>query len=75
LLLGFLLGAANFGSLYFIIKALNKSNLDSSLVFALNNMSVVALTTILGTLLFKERLNKINFVGIALAIISLYFLL
>lgn len=75
LFLGFLLGAVNFGSLYFIIKALNKSNLDSSLVFALNNMSVVALTAILGTLLFKEKLNRINFVGIVLAIISLYLLL
>lgn len=75
LLLGFLLGAANFGSLYFIIRALNKSNLDSSLVFALNNMSVVALTALLGTLLFKEKLNRINFAGIVLAIISLYFLL
>lgn len=75
LLLGILLGAANFGSLYFIIRALNNSNLDSSMVFALNNMSVVALTALLGTLVFKEKLNKINFAGIVLAIISLYFLL
>lgn len=75
LLLGILLGAANFGSLYFIIMALNKSNLNSSLVFALNNMSIVAFTTIIGTIIFKEKLNKINFTGIVLAIISLYFLL
>lgn len=75
ILLGFLLGAVNFSSLYFIIKALNNSNMNSSLVFALNNMSVVALTTLLGTFLFKEKLNKVNFVGIALALISLYFLL
>lgn len=75
LLLGTLLGAANFGSLYFIIMALNKSNMDSSLVFALNNMSVVAFTALMGTLIFKEELNKINFAGIILAIVSLYFLL
>lgn len=75
LLLGILLGAANFGSLYFIIMALNQSKIDSSLVFALNNMSVVAFTALLGTLIFKEKLNKINFAGIVLAIISLYFLL
>lgn len=72
---GTLLGFVNFGSLYFIIKALNKSGLDSSLVFALNNMAIVAFTAILGTLLFKERLNKINFAGVILALISLYFLL
>jgi drug/metabolite transporter (DMT)-like permease len=75
LLLGLLLGIVNFGSLYFIILALNNTGLNSSLVFALNNMSVVALTTVLGTLLFKEQLNKLNFAGIILAIISFYFLL
>ena len=75
LILGTLLGVVNFGSLYFIIKALNKSELESSLVFALNNMAIVAFTAILGKLLFKEQLNKINFAGVVLALISLYFLL
>lgn len=75
LILGTLLGVVNFGSLYFIIKALNKTGMESSLVFALNHMAIVAFTTILGTLLFKERLNKINFAGVVLALISLYFLL
>lgn len=75
IILGVLLGTANFGSLYFFIRALNNSNLASSLVFALNNMSVVALTAVIGTLVFKEKMNKVNFAGIVLAIVSLYFLL
>jgi len=75
LFLGILLGAANFGSLYFLINALNKSNLNSSLVFALVNMSIVALSSIVGFSIFKEKLNKLNIAGIGLAIISLYFLL
>ncbi|QIA08101.1 EamA/RhaT family transporter [Draconibacterium halophilum] len=75
LVFGTLLGVVNFGSLYFIIKALYNSGLESSLVFALNNMAIVALTAILGNLLFKERLNKVNFAGVILALISLYFLL
>lgn len=74
-LLGIILGAANFGSLYFLIAALNHAKLDSFLVFAVNNMSIVALSALLGTLLFKEKLYKINFAGIALAIASLYLLL
>lgn len=74
-ILGILLGIVNFGSLYFIIEALNRSGLESSLVFALNNMAVVAFTAVLGTLLFKEKLNKINFAGVILALVSLYFLL
>lgn len=75
LLLGTLLGITNFGSLYFLLQALNKTEMASSLVFALNNMLIVALSTLLGTILFKEKLNMINFAGILLALFSLYFLL
>ncbi|NQU53695.1 MAG: EamA family transporter [Bacteroidetes bacterium] len=75
LALGTLLGIVNFGSLYFIINALNKSNLNSSMVFTINNMSIVSLSAILGTFLFHEKLNKINIAGIFLALLSLYFLI
>lgn len=75
LLFGILLGVVNFGSLYFIINALNKSTLKSSMVFTINNMSIVALSAILGTFLFHEKMNKTNIAGIVLAIISLYLLI
>lgn len=75
LFLGTLLGVVNFGSLYFLIEALNKSAMKSSLVFAVNNMAIVTLSAVLGWLLFNEKLNKINFAGIVLALFSIYFLL
>ncbi len=75
LLLGTLLGVVNFGSLYFLIEALNKSGMKSSLVFTVNNMSIVALSAILGWYLFKEKMNRLNFAGLILALISIYFLL
>lgn len=75
LLLGILLGIVNFGSLYFIINALNFSKIYSSLVFALNNMCIVALSAILGYLLFHEKLSKLNVAGLGLALVSLYFLI
>ena len=75
LLLGILLGIVNFGSLYFIINALNFSKINSSLVFALNNMCIVALSAILGYLLFHEKLSKLNVAGLGLALVSLYFLI
>jgi len=75
LALGIMLGIVNFGSLYYIINALNYSKLNSSLVFALNNMSIVALSAILGFLLFHEKLSKLNMAGLFLAIVSLYFLI
>jgi drug/metabolite transporter (DMT)-like permease len=75
LFLGFLLGLVNFGSLYFILIALNKSNLESSRVFALVNMSIVVVSAISGKFLFNEKLSKINTAGIFLALISIYLLL
>ncbi len=75
LILGILLGLANFGSLFFFIHALNSSRIESSLVFTLNNMLIVALSAITGFYFFKEKLNKYNVAGIVLAIISLYILL
>jgi drug/metabolite transporter (DMT)-like permease len=74
-MLGILLGLANFGSLYFIIFALNKSPLDSSLVFALNNMMIVALSATTGFFIFKENINRINLAGIVLAFLSFFILL
>lgn len=75
LILGIILGIVNFGSLYFIINALNKSDLNSSMVFAINNMSIVALCALLGLFIFHEKLNKTNIIGILLAILSLYLLI
>ena len=75
LLLGVLLGICNFGSLFFMINALNKSNLDSSMVFAINNMSVVAISAIFGYILFKEKLSNLNRTGLLLALVALYFLI
>jgi len=71
---GISLGLVNFGSLYFLIQSLNNSHLKSSLVFAIVNISIVLLSALYGKLFFKEKLSKMNFAGIVLAVISLYFL-
>lgn len=46
-----------------------------SLVFALNNMLIVALSATIGFFIFRENLNRINVLGLILAFISLYILL
>ena len=74
ILLGLFLGAANFGSLYFLLNALNSNYLESSLIFAVNNMSIVALSAFLGNIIFAEKLSSTNYGGLALALVSLYFL-
>lgn len=72
---GIILGAANFGSLYFFILALNNSKLDSSIVFGLNNICIVLLSVVVGSAIFKEKLTKTNQVGIVLAILAILILM
>jgi len=72
-LLGIILGLANFGSMYFLILALNYVDISTgaqttgSVVFGINNIGIVALTVIIGFLFFQERPSRINWVGISLS--------
>ncbi|MFA5329952.1 MAG: hypothetical protein WC384_19300 [Prolixibacteraceae bacterium] len=75
LLGGTILGIANFGSLYFFILALNNSRLDSSIVFGLNNICIVLFSILTGTFIFREKLLKVNFTGIFMAIIAILILM
>ena len=68
---GIVLGILNYYSLYFIIKTLNFYTTNSSKVFAINNVSVVLLTTIIGFTFYKERLNIKSILGIILAVASI----
>ena len=79
LLWGIVLGISNYGSIYFLIKALNHKNslgntLDGSIVFGINNLGVIALSVIIGLIVFKEKFLKINWIGIILSIIAIYIL-
>jgi len=75
LVLGVLLGFFNFGSLFFLINALNNSGIESSLVFGINNLSIVCLSLVLGYFFFKEKLTRINWMGIILSIICILLLI
>lgn len=75
LIMGVLLGFFNFGSLFFLINALNKSGLESSLVFGINNLTIVCLSLVLGYFFFKEKLTRINWMGIILSIICIILLI
>lgn len=68
---GIVLGIPNFYSIYFFISALKSEVLPSSLLFVLNNVSIVVFSTLLGVFIFKERLTLKNWLGIALAAASI----
>lgn len=69
---GTLLGLANYASLYYIIKALQLPNMESSTFYTLNNVGVVMGSTVIGLFLFKEHLSRKNWIGIGLAVIAIY---
>ncbi len=79
ILWGIGLGISNYGSLYFLIKALNYKNslgntMDGSIVFGINNLGIIALSVIIGLIVFKEKFLKINWVGIIISLFAIYIL-
>lgn len=72
LLAGILLGIPNYFSIYFLLKALE--NWSGSVVYSVNNITVVALSAVLGYFFFKEKLSALNALGIGLALIASYLL-
>ena len=75
LIFGISLGLCNLGSIYFIIKALNHSGLDSSIVFGVNNVGMVILSLIVALTFFKEKFSWVNYIGIFTALIAIAVLL
>ena len=71
---GILLGVINFGTIYFFINALSSGIFYSSVVFGINHTAIVVISVLLGSLFFKEKLSKINIIGIVLSIISIILL-
>ena len=68
---GILLGLPNYFSIYFLFKALNVENWEDSFVFPVNNIGIVIFSSVLAVIIFKEKLNKYNLIGLALAVFSI----
>lgn len=68
---GIALGIPNYFSIYFLLRALQNEALSSAAIFTINNVAIVMFSTLLGILLFKEKLSLKNWFGIALAVISI----
>ncbi len=68
---GAILGVVNYYAILTLLKALQINGFESSTLFTLNNVGIVMLSTLIGLLFFKEKLIRKNWIGIALAIISI----
>lgn len=65
---GILLGALNMGNIYAYIRAHQVLSESPSIVFTGMNVGVIAVATLIGVGVFKESLNRINTLGLLLAI-------
>lgn len=69
---GLLLGIFNFGNIFFYMKAHRALPENPAIVFTTMNIGVIVLGAVVGVLLFKEKLSKINIVGLILAVVSIF---
>jgi drug/metabolite transporter (DMT)-like permease len=68
---GWILGIANFGNTLFYLKAHRSLAKTPSVVFSGLNIGVIILGSVVGLLIFKEKLSLLNKAGIVLAIIAI----
>lgn len=68
---GLALGVANFGNILFYLKAHQSLANQPSVVFSAMNIGVIILGSMVGIFIFKEKLSRLNYAGIALALISI----
>jgi drug/metabolite transporter (DMT)-like permease len=68
---GLLLGLANFGNIVFYVRGHQALPDHPALVFASMNLGVVALGALVGMLAFRERLSRLNFLGLLLALLAI----
>lgn len=71
MLLGFLVGSFNFGNILFYLKAHQAFSTNPSTVFAGMNMGVILLGSIVGIFVFREKVSKLNYLGLLLALFSI----
>ena len=65
---GLLLGALNMGNIYAYVRAHQVLSESPSIVFTGMNVGVITVATLIGVGVFKERLNRINMLGLVLAV-------
>lgn len=71
---GALVGIFNFGNILFYMHAHKVFEDSPSTVFATMNMGVIVLGSLAGIIIFREKLSKINYIGILLALVAIIFI-
>jgi drug/metabolite transporter (DMT)-like permease len=68
---GCILGLFNFGNILFYLKAHQAMAESPFVVFATMNIGVIIIGSLIGVFAFKEKLTKLNYIGLFLALIAI----
>lgn len=68
------LGVPNFLSFYFLIQTLNFYGSNGAFVYPLYNLGVILVSAFVAFVFFKEKLSKLNLVGLFLAVVAIILL-
>lgn len=71
---GFYLGIPNYFAIYLVYKALTVFQNNGAVFFPIYNVGIILLSSFAAMIIFKEKLSKINFVGLGLSVLALFFL-
>jgi drug/metabolite transporter (DMT)-like permease len=74
LMAGCVLGLFNFGNILYYLKAHQALSNNPSTVFAAMNLGVISLGSVIGIVAFKEKFGRLNYVGLALALVAIVFI-
>jgi drug/metabolite transporter (DMT)-like permease len=68
---GIALGIPNYFSIFFLIKALSAFGNDGAFLYPVNNIGIIMAGALGAVLVFRERLTKLNQLGLAMAVLAL----
>ena len=71
---GICLGVPNFFSIFYLIRYLNSNFLHSSAAIPVLNIGIVVASTLAAILFFKEKINSLRIIGLALSIMAILFI-
>lgn len=74
LLGGVVLGVPNFFSIYFMFRALDNFGGNGAIFFPLFNISVIIVSSVASIIIFREKLNKFNIIGLLMAVLAIVFI-
>jgi multidrug transporter EmrE-like cation transporter len=68
---GLILGVPNFLSLYFLLLALGSFGNSAAFVFPIYNILSMLVSSLAAWIFYKEKLNNLNRIGLALAVVAI----